>query len=184
MEVTAGNVALYRGDLAAAGARYATAVELAEQIGDDALRGRALSLRGLTLLMAGNAEAARTSVIDGARINRRGGQPSGMAYSLDGLAAMSLSAGRPGVAARALAAARAVREAVGHPASAAFAPLLDDLRTRARSALGDEAYEAAAAEGREWTALDALDRTLDDLIRSAPATPEPGSTVEVVVDGP
>jgi hypothetical protein len=53
MEVTAGNVALYRGDLAAAGARYATAVELAEQIGDDALRGRALSLRGLTLLMAG-----------------------------------------------------------------------------------------------------------------------------------
>ena len=184
MEVTAGNVALYRGDLAAAGARYATAVELAEQIGDDALRGRALSLRGLTLLMAGNAEAARTSVIDGARINRRGGQPSGMAYSLDGLAAMSLSAGRPGVAARALAAARAVREAVGQPASAAFAPLLDDLRTRARSALGDEAYEAAAAEGREWTALDALDRTLDDLIRSALATPEPGPTVEVVVDGP
>lgn len=180
MEVTAGNVALYRGDLAAAGAHYATAVGLAEQIGDDAIRGRALSLRGLTLLMAGNADAARASVIEGARINRRGGQPSGMAYSLDGLAAMSLSAGRPGVAARALAAARAVREGVGHPASAAFTPLLEDLLARARSALGDEAYEAAAAEGRTWVALEALDRTLDDLIRSAPATAEPGSGVDVV----
>ncbi|MGY1681973.1 adenylate/guanylate cyclase domain-containing protein [Geodermatophilus sp. SYSU D01176] len=183
MEVTAGNVALYRGEVTTAGTCYATAVGLAEQIGDDAIRGRALSLRGLTLLMAGDAEAARASVVDGARINRRGGQPSGMAYSLDGLAAMSLSAGLPEVAARALAAAHAVREGVGHPASAAFTPLLEDLLTRARSALGDEAYEAAAAEGRAWTVLDALDRTLDDVIRSAPAAPEPGSGVEVAVDG-
>jgi predicted ATPase/class 3 adenylate cyclase len=173
MEVTAGNVALYRGDLAAAEAHYATGVRLAAQIGDDAIRGRALSLRGLTLLIDGDAQAARVSVIEGARINRRGGQPSGMAYSLDGLAAMSLTAGRPEVAARALAAARAVRERVGHPPSLAFMPLLEDLVAQARSALGDEAYEAAAAEGGQWSVFDALDRTLDELVESAPAPPGP-----------
>ncbi|TKJ28858.1 adenylate/guanylate cyclase domain-containing protein [Blastococcus sp. CCUG 61487] len=168
LEVAAGTVALFLGDLRAAESHHASGAALAAEIGDDAMRGRALSLRGLVLLLCGNQEAARRWVVEGARVNRRGGQPTGMAYSLDGLAALALAMGCATVAARALAAARATRERAGNPASAAFVPLLDDLTARARDHLGDRAYEAAAAEGGEWWVVEALDRTLDALVEAPP----------------
>jgi len=170
LEVTAGNVTLYLGDLDAAEAHYAAGAALAAGIGDDAMRGRALSLRGLVLLLGGDVGAARHWVVEGARINRRGGQPTGMAYSLDGLAALALAMGCATVAARALAAARNTRERAGNPVSAAFVPLLDDLAARARHQLGDGAYEAAAVEGGSWWVVAALDRTLEDLVEASPPT--------------
>ena len=145
-------------------------MRLAEHLGDDAMRGRALSLLGLTLLAQGDVERARRSVVDGARANRRGGQPTSMAYSLDGLSAAALAGGRPEVAARALAAATAVRQRVGHPPSSAFLPMLDDLASRSRKQLGDEVYEAAWSEAQQWRVVEALDRTLEALEESARAT--------------
>jgi hypothetical protein len=136
------------------------------------MRGRALSLLGLTGLLGGDGGTARRHVVEGARINRRGGQPTGMAYSLDGLAALALSAGRPATAARALGAARAIRDRAGHPPSAAFLPLLDDVRTRTCAALGEEPYRAAETDGAGWTAVEALDRVLDELSGDA-AAPAP-----------
>jgi hypothetical protein len=70
-----------------------------------------------------------------------------MAYSLDGLAALALAAGRPTAAARALGAGRAARERAGHPASAAFQPLLDDVSARVRTALGVLPAEVGAPRG-------------------------------------
>jgi len=168
MEVTAGNVSLFRSDLTSAEEHYTTGARVAEHLGDDAMRGRALSLLGLTLLLRGDTDDARHRVVEGARINRRGGQPTGMAYSLDGLAALALAQGRPVTTAQALGAARAAREGAGHPPSAAFVPLLDDLTSRARSQLGAAAFEEAAAEGRDWPAVEALDRLLDELSGPVP----------------
>jgi hypothetical protein len=56
---------------------------------------------------------------------------------------------------------------VGHPPSAAFVPLLDDVSSRARTELGDIAFDAALDEGRGWSTVDALDRVLDELSREA-----------------
>jgi predicted ATPase/class 3 adenylate cyclase len=163
MEVTAGNRALHLDDLPAAERHYTTAVRLAERLRDDAMRGRALSLLGLTRLARGDAEAARRAVVDGAAANRRGGQPTGMAYSLDGLAAVALADGRPRVAARALAVSDAVRRKSGMPPSPAFLPLLAGLVAEARTRLGEEAYEAACSEAQGWHVIEALDRILADL---------------------
>jgi hypothetical protein len=163
MEVTAGHLALLHDDLATAERRYGTAVGLASDLGDDAMRGRAQSLYGLTLLARGDVEGARQAVVAGAVANRQGGQPTGMAYSLDGLAAVALASGQPAAAARALAAAAAIRGRADNPASPAFLPLLQHLVGRSRAALGDEAYEDAVKEGEGWGAIEAVDRTLETL---------------------
>jgi hypothetical protein len=55
------------------------------------------------------------------------------------------------------------RERAGHPASAAFQPLLDDVSARARTALGGAPFDAAVDEGGRWTTVQALDRVLDEL---------------------
>ncbi len=132
-------------------------------MGNDAIKGRAQSLLGLTVLARGDTERAVQLVIDGARANRRGGQRTSMAYSTDGLAAVALEIGQPAVAARALAAGATLREHLGYPPSPAFPPVLEAMARRCRAELGDDAYQAAVAEGSSWDVDDAIDRTLEAL---------------------
>ncbi|MGY1810005.1 ATP-binding protein [Blastococcus sp. SYSU D00669] len=161
MEIASGDVALLSSNLEAAQRHYATAAELGDSIGDDALVGQASNLRGLTLAARGDVDAARGSILDGVTACRRAGQRASTAHSLEGLAALALADGHPDVAARALGAAAAVREVIGSPLSPALPLLLDDLAARARDQLGEDTYRAAAAEGASWSLQDALARTLD-----------------------
>ena len=71
--------------------------------------GPMLSLLGLSQLARGDVAEGRRSVFEGAVVNRRTGQPTSIAYSLEGLAGLGLAEGRPDVAARALAASAAAR---------------------------------------------------------------------------
>ncbi|WP_448627677.1 ATP-binding protein [Geodermatophilus sp. URMC 64] len=171
MQIASGDVALLHHDLEGAQRHYAAAADLAAGIGDDAMVGQARSLRGLALAAHGDIEAARGSILDGVAACRRAGQIASTAHALEGLAALALADGRPEVAARALGASGAVRAYVGTPLSAALPLLLDDLTARAREQLGDEAYEAASTEGRQWPLSEALARTLEDLApTNRPAT--------------
>jgi hypothetical protein len=163
--LAAGDLALGGGDLSAAEHHYRSAVELAGAMGDDSLRARLLSVLAITLLVRGDVERARRSVLDAAQANLAGGQPSSTAYSLDGLAALALADRRPDVAARALAAASALRQRIRHVLSPALRPLVDDLAAQAREQLGPAAYEAAVAEAGGWPVADALARTMQDLDR-------------------
>jgi hypothetical protein len=117
---------------------------------------------GLVLLARGDARGGRRAVLDGAAANRRGGHPTGIAYSLEGLAAVALADGRPAVAAGALAAASAARRDVASPLWPVLTPLVDDLTARARSQLGDGA-DAVVAEGQESDLRQVLDRTLTEI---------------------
>jgi predicted ATPase len=170
VELAGGDHALNQGDLATAERHYRNMIELAGDVGDDSMRARGLSLLGLTLLAQGDLRRARQSVVDGAQANLGGGQPSSMAYSLDGLAAVALADGRPEAAASALAAASAVREQIRHVLSPALRPLVDGFVSRSRKELGDRSYEAAAAQGRQWQVVDALDRTLRALSKPPAGT--------------
>jgi predicted ATPase/class 3 adenylate cyclase len=163
MEVFGGELALMLGNLEDAEQHYRVALELAGRLGDESLMGQALSSRGLVLLAQGDLAGARRSVIDGAAANRRGGQPTAIAYALEGLAAVALADGRPTVAAQALGAATAMREHLALPRPPALSPLLDDVADRARRQLGDDAYAAACAEARQWPSPEALDRTFEGL---------------------
>ena len=161
MRLAAGDLALGLGDLEASQQHYAAAAELADRMGDDTLLGQTLSMRGLVLLAQARPDQvddAREAILSGVDANRRGGQPSNTAYSLEGLAAVALTDGRPAVAARALAAAAGVHLAA--PLSAVLPLLVAPLAARARERLGDEAYEVACAEGRQWPLSDALEQTL------------------------
>jgi predicted ATPase/class 3 adenylate cyclase len=161
-------VALASGDLGGAERHYRAVLESVRSYGDeDALR-ELLSVLGLVLLARGDVPGARRSILEGAELNRRAGQPAAIAHALEGLAALALADGRAAAAARALGAALAARQSVALPVDAALQPLVDDLVARARDALGPEAYDAAAEKGREWPALEALNRTLDEL----PGLPE------------
>jgi predicted ATPase/class 3 adenylate cyclase len=163
MEVIQGTLAIHRADLDTAARQYELGAQVAENLGDDAMLGRALSLLGMTHLARGNKDLARESVVAGARANRRGGQPTSMAYSLDGLAAVALADGLPTVAAGALAAAAALREQVGHPPAPVFLPLLADLVDRSRTALGKNDFAQVSSGARRWSVIEALDRTLAGL---------------------
>jgi tetratricopeptide (TPR) repeat protein len=177
VELARGDLARNRGDLAAAEHHYRNMIEFSGDMGDESMRARGLSLLGLTLLAQGDIVAARRAVIDGARANLAGGQPTSISYSLDGLAAVALTDGRPDVAARAMAAASAVRERMRHVLSPALRPLVQDLHSRARDQLGDDTYEAACAQGRTWHVTDVLQRTLQDIGDSAPRTgPDSGAS--------
>ena len=139
----------------------------AETLGEDGLLGRALGLLGLGQLADGELAAGRRNVLEGARVNRRGGRPTSLAYSLEGPAALALAEDRPAAAARYLAAAAAARGTKALPLAPALPPLVDQLVRRAREVLGDEAFDRAAADGRRWSLPAALDRALEELSEPA-----------------
>ena len=160
------DLALVVGDLESAERCLRDAQELLDLLGDEAPVGPVLSLTGLVLIARGDLRGGRRAVLDGAADNRRSGHPSGMAYSLEGLAAVALSDGRPAAAARALAAAAAGRRELASPLWPALTPMVEGLAARARERLGAAAAAAAEAEGRDGSPLDSLTRTLDELASS------------------
>jgi predicted ATPase len=125
------DLALVVGDLESAERQLRVTQDLFDARGEEDLLGPVLSVAGLVLLARGDVRAGRRAVLDGAAANRRGGHPTGVAYSLEGLAAVALADGRPTVAARALAAAAAARRDIASPLWPVLTPLVDDLTARA-----------------------------------------------------
>jgi predicted ATPase/class 3 adenylate cyclase len=177
VELAAGDLALSRGDTSGAEQHYRKLIAHAADMEDDSMKARGLSLLGLTLVIQGDLQAARGAIVDGARANLLGGQPTSMSSSLEGLAAVALADGRPDVAASALAAASAVRERIEHVLSPVLQPIVADLTSRARGELGDPEYEAVSAAGRSWQVREAVERTLDELVPQLiePASPMIGA---------
>jgi predicted ATPase/class 3 adenylate cyclase len=162
MNQAIGELALAMGDPARAAVGYRTAAHKARAIGEDGMLGIALSLLGISQLAQGDVVAARSSMLEGAQASHRSGQPTSIAYSLEGLAGLALAEGRPAVAARALAASAAARGRSALPLTPALPPVIGRMVDQCRELLGAVAFEEATAEGGSWTLLDALQRTLDD----------------------
>jgi hypothetical protein len=161
MHQAIGELALASGDASRAEADYRAAAAAARAIGEDGLLGPSLTMLGVSQLSRGDVTAARASMLEGAQVNRRSGQSTSIAYSLEGLAGLALAEGRPEVAARAFAAAGAARGRSALPLTPALPPLIDAMVDSCRQALGEPAFSAATAEGASWSLLDALQRTLE-----------------------
>jgi predicted ATPase/class 3 adenylate cyclase len=170
MHLVGGDLALARGDPEQAAAHYRSVIALSEALGEDGMLGRALSMLGLSQLELGDVHTAHRSLLEGARMNRRSGRPTSMAYSLEGLAALALAQDRPALAARNLAVAAAARGSQALPLQPVVARLMERLVERARLLLGDQAFDAEAREARSWSLPEALDRSLEDLPEPAVAT--------------
>ncbi|ACZ89600.1 BTAD domain-containing putative transcriptional regulator [Streptosporangium roseum] len=111
---------------------------------------------GVTLLLAelgfiaeqrGDAGQARSLHLEGLAAAREIGDPRAIALALEGLAGAQALAGDHGHAARLLGTATAVRASVGAPLPPAERGDVDRITSRARDALGEEAFAARFAEG-------------------------------------
>jgi tetratricopeptide (TPR) repeat protein len=145
----------------------------AERLGQEALQqARALDSEatiGVVLFGLGYSALARRDdglawarFADSAEMFRRIRDREGLAYTLDGLAAVALAQGRPELAAKAVGAADATRERIGvtvYPITqrAFRGPLLSAIQ----AALGAAAFEAARMAGTETD----LEEAIEELLR-------------------
>jgi hypothetical protein len=169
MHLIGGDLALVMGDPEQAAAHYRSVVALSETLGEGGMLGRALTMLGLSQLERGDVDTARGNLLEGARVNRRSGRPTSMAFSLEGLAALALTQGRPALAARNLAVAAAARGTQALPLQPVVAPLVERLTRRARVLLGTQAFDREARGAQGWPLPEALDRSLEDLTEPAVA---------------
>jgi predicted ATPase/class 3 adenylate cyclase len=162
-----GQLSLEQADLPAARRRFERALEVCEAAGDR--RGAAAARWWLAKvdIAAGDADAARRRLGEAIRSFQSFQMSAEMIGSLEDQARLAHVLGVPEEAARLHSAAAAARERLVLPR----APRADQ-RWRAdvgaiRTALGDAAFDAAWAEGREWELKDAIARTLETAYLSA-----------------
>ncbi|HYY09471.1 MAG TPA: tetratricopeptide repeat protein, partial [Kineosporiaceae bacterium] len=151
-----GDLALLDGDVAAARSMHEEVLALAEATGDDHMRAQAHDQLGLDALLAGDLDDAGEQLRRAAELHRELRDHEGIAYCLEGFAALSLARGDAPRAARLMGTAAAARRLVGVAVWPFMQPLHERLETFARTALGD-AYDPAFAAGLQEEPLDALD---------------------------
>ena len=152
-----GMVAIEAGDLAAARPLQDEAMRLAEEIGDRRLKAYALNADGLVCQAHGDYPAARTFHQRGLKLAQALGEARFIAEILEELASVEVADGNPGLAARLLGAAHALRERLGEPILGPDLARHHQVIAQMREALGHERYQAAWDLGRsmpEWQAIE------------------------------
>lgn len=152
-----GQVTLRDGDPHAAATLHREALERAEHIDDDHLRAQALNQLALDAMIAGQADRARAELLRAADVQRRLLDQEGVAYTLEGFAAVALAAGSAAVAARLLGAARGTRSRLGVAVWPLLRPLSDALAAAVRAALDPQVHDREHTTGAALRPLDALD---------------------------
>ena len=111
--------------------------------------GFALANLGLVRYELGDHEGSRLAFEEARTCFEQVEMPQQVAYPLQGLAAAEAHESRFEGAARLLGEARRELEEIGSPEGTFAAVLIEETKQRARAALGDEAFEAAFASGRD-----------------------------------
>jgi predicted ATPase/DNA-binding CsgD family transcriptional regulator len=158
-----GMVLLSRGDHAGAARYFEEALAISREIGYR-LSGY-VSLYGLALSsrVRGDNERAAEQYIEGLGLAVEAGDKANAAYCLEGLAGLIEEGGQPEPAARVFGAAEALLEAVGAPlyVQAQDRALYEKAVEASRSRLGEEAFEAAWAQGRAMALEQAVEYALE-----------------------
>ena len=153
---TLGQVTMRSGDLDRATAVYEECLQLAERLDNDHLETLVLHQLGFTALLAGDRGRAREYFDASIAANRNLLDQEGLAFCMDGFAAVAQARGRPEAAARLHAAAARRREVLGITVWPELYPLIDQRVAAARSALGPVRFEQEWAAGRQLQSADAL----------------------------
>jgi len=156
-----GELVLGQGNVAEARSCQERALAIQRDLGDK--RGTAFSLRELGRLAAaqGDIPAGCTHLAECMDILRSLGDKQGLAVAVEACAGIAAAAGQPERALRLAGAARAIRESIGSPISAADAELLEPSLAKARIALGEAGSEAALEAGKRLTVEQAIELAVE-----------------------
>lgn len=149
-------------DLAGARTYLEESLALRRELGDTWGIANVLENLGHIALDLGDHATARSRYTESLTIARQLGEKRAMAFLLEDFGALAAAQGDSRFGLRLVAAASAIRDAIGSPLPPAEAERLERFMDPARKALGDDA-SAAEAEGRATSA--------DDAIRLALAVP-------------
>lgn len=149
------------GDLTEAEQVQQEFLEVAQLIGSDHLIGHGLMLFGFIAVAQGDSSKARDRFVESGRVFQRIDNQEGLAYAIDGLAAVALSDDQTKRAVEALALADAIRERTG----IGLWPLMRPVVTQLESAICSKADRQALNAARTAIATEpnidpAIDRVL------------------------
>ena len=161
-----GDLALLGGDVPGARAMHEEVLAHARAIDDDHMTAQAQDQLALDALLAGEMPAARSHLTAAAELLVALHDHEGMAYCLEGFAALALATQHPQLAARLLGAAARSRELVGVAVWPFMRPLEQRLQALVRAAVPGDGFEAAFAAGRALEPEAALELA----VREAAAT--------------
>jgi predicted ATPase len=149
------------GDLSEAEEVQQESLEAAHQIGCDHLIGHGLMLLGFIAVAQRDSTTARHRFVDSGRVFQRIDNQEGLAYAIDGLAAVALNDRQTERAVETLALADAIRNRTGIGLWPLMRPVVTQLESAIRSTAGREALNAAHATIEAEPSIDpAIDRVL------------------------
>ncbi len=157
-----GDVARAEGDLAAARGCYGHALTSFRSAGSDVGVSAALANLGFVALDEDEWRAAQAHLAEALVIAESLGEKHHLSAIFDALGAVASRRRAWARAARIGAAADALREANGYVLALSERAFRDQYMTPVRAALGDEAVDAAAAEGRSYSLDRAVAYALED----------------------
>jgi len=151
-----GHVASREGDHQAAERLCEESLALARELGDNRSVGWALESAAPAALARGDLATARRLLDEGLALSQETGDKRAIAQWLEGLAELSAVEGRHAPAARLCGSAEALREAIGAPQPPSDRERYAAVQSRARAALGEEAFAAARDAGRAMSLDEAV----------------------------
>jgi tetratricopeptide (TPR) repeat protein len=143
-----GLLALNQGDEALARPLLEESLAIRRQLGDRRCMAVSLNSLGQIATSEGDYARARECLEESLKLGWEIGERRSIAYSLEALARLAAAASSAAQAARLCGAAEALREQIGAPLSPAARTRLEAVIAAARTALGENTFAAAWAEGR------------------------------------
>jgi transcriptional regulator with XRE-family HTH domain len=159
-----GMVELMRGEEGEATAMFEEGLSLARRIGDSNSACNALYYLAQMSLSRGDPARAATLFEEAAIISEQVRDRAALAYCLEGLAVVANARGEAERCARLIGAAEGLHEAVGIPVYVYYEPHRSPYESTVaavRSQMGEEAFEAARADGRAMTFEQAVEYSLE-----------------------
>jgi len=155
-------IALVRGDYEEAYAILRDIVTLAEELGNRMGYYWTYVNLGYVALRAGNLTEARTILAETARVFRKDGSTIGLIFTIEGLASLSATSGKPEHAARLIGWADASREWISNPRPLLEQANVDHDIAAIMAKIGSSAFEVAYDAGREMTLDEAVTLALKE----------------------
>jgi non-specific serine/threonine protein kinase len=160
-----GMVALMRGDEGQATPMFEEGLAVARRIGDRSSTYIALYNLAQAALSRRDYDGAASLFEEGVTLSEQMGDRANVAYCLEGLAVVANARGEAERSGCLIGAAEGLHEAVGVPVYVYYEPhrsLYERTVATVRSHMGEEAFEAARAEGRAMTFEQAVAYALED----------------------